>query len=716
MSYSQSSRALCLSAALASLGCPLLSWAQAPATAGNAVLEEVIVTATLRPTTLLNVPSSVTVIDSQTLSDAGQQHFQDVLGLVPNLNWAAGTARPRYFQIRGIGELDQYQGAPNPSVGFLVDDIDFSGLGGLATLFDVDQIEVLRDPQSTTFGANALAGLIKVKTKDPRPQFEFGGEAGVADYGTTSLGAVLGGPLNIGGSDSAFRVVAQHYRSDGFRTNDYQHRDDTNGLDEFTTRGKLRFDLGAWKLDLTGLYIDQDNGYDAWSIDNSFTTHSDYPGRDAQRTKALAANLKYDGWSNVALESITTYSAVDIVYSFDDDWGNNPLWLATTGYSPYNYYSDITRKRTTRTQEFRLSSKDTTPQAGRWGWIAGVYVRNLREDNSDVEFAQDVAYDPIGSASDLISRYDATNYSGYGQVEHDFTDATTLSLGMRFEHRDAIYEDTDTAHIPTSENLIGGNLSLVHRWSTTHASHIELARGYKAGGVNIGAEVPSDHRTFGAEYLWDLELGDRRDWMEGRVTSDISAFYMSRRNMQVSSSMQDPSNPASFIFITGNAARGENYGIEASGAYRLSMQWKLFGTASWLHTRFIDYQYVDSYTQELHVLDGRAQAHAPSYQFSLGADWHHPSGWMGRVDVTGKGSFYFETSSNAASSAYQLVNLKAGFEQRHWAAYAWAHNLFDRRYATRGFFFGDEPPDLTPKLYIQNGDPRQVGVTATLNF
>ena len=75
---------------------------------------------------------------------AGLQHFGDVLGLVPNLNWSAGTSRPRYFQLRGIGELEQFQGAPNSSVGFLIDDIDFSGIGMPATLFDVSQVEVLR--------------------------------------------------------------------------------------------------------------------------------------------------------------------------------------------------------------------------------------------------------------------------------------------------------------------------------------------------------------------------------------------------------------------------------------------------------------------------------------------------------------------------------------------------------------------------------------------
>jgi outer membrane receptor protein involved in Fe transport len=143
-----------------------------------AALDEVVVTATLRATPALEVPASVTVLDTATLQDAGQQHFEDVLALVPNMNWAGDTSRPRYFQLRGIGELEQYQGAPNPSVGFLIDDIDFSGLGSAATLFDVDQVEVLRGPQATRYGANALAGLIYVTSAQPEEQFDSRVELG----------------------------------------------------------------------------------------------------------------------------------------------------------------------------------------------------------------------------------------------------------------------------------------------------------------------------------------------------------------------------------------------------------------------------------------------------------------------------------------------------------------------------------------------------------
>src|SRR5688500_7177401 len=152
------------------------------------VLEEVIVTSTLREQRLVEVPLSISIVDQTTLRDLGRQHFEDVLTSVPNLHWAGGTSRPRFFQLRGIGEREQYEGAPNPSVGFLIDDIDFSGLGMAATLFDVDRVEVLRGPQGMRYGANALAGLIVLRSADPQDTFGMATEASFGDYGSQSLG------------------------------------------------------------------------------------------------------------------------------------------------------------------------------------------------------------------------------------------------------------------------------------------------------------------------------------------------------------------------------------------------------------------------------------------------------------------------------------------------------------------------------------------------
>jgi iron complex outermembrane receptor protein len=679
----------------------------------NATLEEAVVTATLRDEGLFNLPVSATVLDQQTLHGAGVQHVEDVLGLIPNLNWSAGTSRPRFYQLRGIGELDQYQGAPNPSVGFLIDDIDFSGIGMPATLFDVEQMEVLRGPQGTTYGANALGGLIKIRTRAPRPQFELSAEATGAEYNTQALGAVIGGPLGILESDSSFRLMAQKYESDGFRENVFLHRKSTNGYDELSTRAKARLDFNpSWRLDLTGLYVDQDNGYDAFSIDNSFITRSDRPGRDAQRSKAMEARLAYLGWSGMTVESISTYNAIDVHYSFDDDWGNNPFWADVANYSPYDYYSEFLRQRTVRSQEFRLSSNRGPSVAGKIDWVAGIYVLHLNETNSDLEFKHDLLFYPTPESPILYSDYRATNKAVYGQLDYSVTASTVFGVGARFENRSANYADSDNTAFAPSEDMLGGQLSVIHQFAPDHSVHATISRGYKAGGFNIGANVPKDQVEFSAEYLWNLEVGDRKVWLDDRLYTDVTLFYMRRTNQQVTSSTQlDPNDPSTFIFVTSNAAHGDNAGLESSATYRLAAEWQLLGSLAFLHTRYLGYQYVDPVSGELHDLRGRAQAHAPSYQYSLGLDWHRASGWHARVDATGMASFYFDTSHDQTSSARTLVNGRFGYETKTWSASLWGRNLFNTTYAVRGFYFGNEPPDFPNKLYIQRGDPRQIGVT-----
>ena len=122
-------------------------------------LEEVVV-AGFRQSTTLELDSSITVLNRETIESASLQHFEELIALVPNMNFSGDGARARYFQMRGIGELEQYEGAPNPSIGFIVDDIDLSGVGGISSVFDINQVEVLRGPQATRFGASALAGLV----------------------------------------------------------------------------------------------------------------------------------------------------------------------------------------------------------------------------------------------------------------------------------------------------------------------------------------------------------------------------------------------------------------------------------------------------------------------------------------------------------------------------------------------------------------------------
>lgn len=699
LSYSAFRKGLCVACAVA------LPVAVVPAAApGNAPepteLEEIVVTASLRPAGIGDFPVSTTVLDAGALEAAGLQHLQDVLGLVPNLSWSGGTSRPRYFQLRGVGELEQYQGAPNPSVGFLIDDIDFSGVGMPATSFDVGQVEVLRGPQGTRYGANALAGLINVRTRDARPERELHTEVTAGEDGMLSAGLVAGGALGSSGPrQGAWRVAVQQAESDGFRHNRYLDRNDTNGRDELTARAKLALEPAeGWQVGLTLLHAELDNGFDAFAPDNSFDTLSDRPGQDTQRSSGLALRID-GGLERATLRSTTAYADSDIVYSFDGDWGNDPYWGE---YAPYDYFSRYARERRTLSQDLRLIS-DSTARGQGFGWLVGVYALRLEEENRQRdEFAGELLR-PL-----LSTEYAATNAAAYGEAEWGLGGSLVLSAGLRVETRSADYDDSDGASFAPRDTMAGGHLSLSGDVGARSGWYVTASRGYKGGGFNIGLFVPDDRREFEPEYLWNLEAGLRHASDDGRLSAEVAVFQMWRESQQVATSFQlDPGDPLSYVFYTDNAARGRNAGLEAMLAWRPVDGLTLGATLGLLHTEYVGYEYGDR------DLDGREQAHAPGWQYSLSAEWNSSQGWMVRADLYGSDAFYFDASHDQQSDPYSLLNLKAGYASGRWSAYLWGRNVFDERYAVRGFYFGLEPPDFANTLYVQQGDPRQFGVTVT---
>jgi iron complex outermembrane recepter protein len=667
-------------------------------------LDEVVVTADLRGRELRQLPASATVLDSHTLEVAGVQHFQDVLALVPNLNWSAGTSRPRYFQLRGIGELSQWQGAPNPSVGFLIDGVDFSGVGMPATLADVERIEVLRGPQGTAYGANALAGLIAVNTRAPRREHDLSADVTFGDFGTRGASGVLGGP--VGKGESAWRLVAGNYRSDGFRRNSFLGRDDTNGYNESHARLRFRTQPSEdLRVDVTAMWADLDNGYDAFSIDNSRTTLSDKPGQDTQLARALAVRLDFSAESFDIINR-TSIGNSHSVYSFDGDWGNDQSWGT---HSPYDYFQRFERDRRTLSSDLRFVSKDSVDSGAAFAWLAGAYALRTEEDLRQHDIARDRVYGDYDVR--FSSDYRATNLAGYGQLEWRLGEADAIAVGARVEQRSADYLDSATAEFSPDETMLGGSVSLRHTFDDRRMAYLTLARGYKAGGFNIGDAVPPNRRTFDSETLHSLELGLRASSADGSLVADAALFYMRREDQQVQTGVQlEPNDPLTFVLYTDNAAAGENYGLEGT------LQWRPFESflvdlrAAILETRYIDYAIGER------RLDGREQSHAPQYQFDLGLEYRGASGWFARVDLDGLDDFYYDESHDERAPSRILTHLKAGVSGKHWRAEVWVRNLFDRYYSQRGFHFGNEPPEFIPTRYVQAGDPRHAGVTVKYTF
>jgi len=690
----------------------------APAPVEEPALGEVVVSATLlRDQALQLVPASVTVLSKEALAGGGQQHFQDVLALVPNLNWAGGTSRPRYLQIRGIGEREQYEGAPNTSVGLLIDDVDFSGIGMAATLFDVSQVEVLRGPQGTRLGANALAGIVSVRSSAPSMTPAFSIEATGADYSTGSVGFVGTGPVES--LRSSWRLAVQQYKSDGFRDDAFLGRDDTNNRDELTARFRWRTEISPdSRLDFTLLHANIDNGYDAWSIDNSWRSQADRPGVDTQRATAGSVRFTSTGSSGGTLTVIGAFADSDSVNSFDGDWGNEQLWAPYT----YDYFAWSGRDRRTGSLEARYASQEAV-SAGDIAWLVGVYGHNLREDGRDTSVGvyEDPFFPEFNGTLDefLSSRFRADTTAVFGQLDGLITDRLRWSAGLRGERRESRYRDAGfwqgdpdrNIDRKTSDDMVGGQLSLSYDLSQRTTAYASVSRGYKAGGFNLGA-VPPDRLQFRPEYLWNYEIGIKRLSADQRFYADATAFYSRRRDVQVRTGDQlVEGDPNSYVFFTDNASRGYNYGLEASARWQVTDRWDVSGSLGLLKTRYQDYD------QGGVMLPDREQATAPNYQAAINAGWMHPSGWVARVGVTALDNFYFDVPPNdTRSKAYALTNIQFGFQAERWSAMLWGRNVFNETYAIRGFFFGNEPPDFPEKQYIQRGDPRQVGVTFHYSF
>jgi iron complex outermembrane receptor protein len=663
-------------------------------------IDEIVVTADFRNRPVSDLAASVTVFDADQIEQRAVQHFEELINAVPNLSWSGDGHRARYFQIRGAGELEQYQGAPNPSVGFLIDDIDFSGIGTVATLFDMQQVEVLRGPQGTRYGANALAGLIYMHSTMPTADWSSKLQIMVADDDAYSAGLAFGGSLNS--SDSLMMRMSVHrYQSDGFRSNSYLGRDDTNGRDETTMRGRLRWLAGDhWQVDVAMLYADMDNGYDAFALDNSYNVLSDKPGKDAQRSSGASVKAEYSAWDNVSLTSITAIADSDIEFSYDADWGNTDSWAPVT----YDYISISERERQTLSQEFRFIGSQ---------WLAGVYAMRLQDDLST--FDRGDYYDPgydyaDGLNSTFASSYEATNIAVFGQYAFELSDATQLTIGLRSEHRSTRYDDSNDLREDPGETMLGGELSLSHNHSAALNSFITLSRGYKAGGFNLGV-VPDDRREFTEEGMWNIEAGVKSVWADSRLNVNASLFYARRDDQQVRTSFQiDPGDPTSFVFFTDNAARGDTLGFEAELRWLPSESWDFYAAIGLLDASF------EQFLTAQVDLSGRDQAHAPGSSIAFGGRYSHSSGLFARLDITLRDEFFYDVSHNEKSQAYELTNARIGYEAGNWSLQLWARNLFDEDYAVRGFFFGNEPPDFPPALYTRFGDPRQLGISFELDF
>ena len=660
-------------------------------------IEEVIVRGDFRDTVIAEVSSSVALIDPQSAL-ATVNHLEEVIGRAANVNYASGSSRARYFQIRGVGERGQFIEPINPSVGLIFDGVDLSGVGTVANLFDVGQVEILRGPQGTVYGANSLAGTINILSNDPTEQFLGFVEAEVGEYAARGLGLVLSGPIN---SKSGLRLSAKHYQQDGFIENVHLGVRDTNAKDERSIRLKyvIENNDSIYRINLGRLEVN--NGYDAFSLDNNRETLSDEPGMDDQDTTIFSVSINKDLADDLGLAFSAGLGKSDISYGYDEDW-------TFVGFDPWEYSSKdlYERKVDSLSYQLRLMSQgENNSKKTSFDWVAGIYGYH-----HDLDLMRSYTYLTEG----FTSSYEVDRFAVFGEISKKVVSDWVIRVGLRGEYLGMDYLDSSTLQYDPDDFLVGGRVLVERNLNPDRLVYFGMHRGYKSGGFNTDGSIDEDLRLFSSEGLWNFEIGYKGSFFDERLHMRAAIFRMKRNDIQIATSIvrERSDGSSEFIEYTGNAAEGFNQGLEFDLRLRAADRLFVDLSAGWLDTNFSSYQ---GYGER--VLAGRDQAHAPNYQFHAGAEYVLSSRWAFHLELEAKDSFFYSDSHDFESNSYELINLGLSFQGDRWEAKVWLKNVMDKEYYVRGYFFGNDPRQFyEPNLWTQLGYPRYYGLSLRASF
>lgn len=662
-------------------------------------IERVIVSGDFRQTTLDQLSASATILDQERLRSRQPSHIDSVLNSIPNVNFAAGASRGRFVQIRGIGERSQFAEPINPSVSFIVDEFDFSGLAAAGLIFDTKQLEVYRGPQATLYGTGALAGAVKLSSNDVGSDAPDYVEARIGNKESYRIEGATGDDIN---TDWGYRVALVHNRSDGFVENTFLNRSDTAKIDETALRFAVEGSVDErTTLALTYRWYDIDNGYDAFSLDNDNKTLSDEPGFDEHQTHAVSARST----TNTAAGDfilIATHASHNIAYGYDEDW-------TFTGFHPWGYtsFDAYYRDVETQTGEMRFVSSDSAALFdGMTDWTIGVFYKSTEE-----KLLRQYTY----LDSDFASEYTPTTTAIYAQTESRLNENLVLVAGLRVENYDFDYADNNQLTRAFDTTMVGGKVALQYTQGD-HFYYGSISRGYKGAGFNPDSRVNDNQRFFDEEYNWNYEVGVKGPLFTPDLIARAAIFYMDRKDTQVSDFdvITRDDGTAGFVDIIDNADLGTNKGAELELSWIASDAWQLDASVGYLSATFEGYTLADG----TEVSEQR-QAQSPKWTANLYSEYALTDNMLWRVDVDYKSEYRFSDGHDVTSPSTTLVNSEIVVLHGDWQTSLWVLNAFDREYYTRGFGgFSNDPRDeyAFDEPYYQIGNGRQFGVTVKYAF
>ncbi|MGK0234825.1 MAG: iron complex outermembrane receptor protein [Psychroserpens sp.] len=659
-------------------------------------LDEVIISANRRLQNIQKTAVSVSAISAKEVAQLQIKEFNELSSIAPNFNTFddGGTGIFTLISTRGISTIDV-----NPTVGVYVDDVPyFTSLAFPLSLSDVDKIEILRGPQGTLYGRNALAGVIKITSK--RPQNKLTGFATLS-YGNLNakeIGFGFGAPLVK--DKLFFRASGTINERDGFVKNEFNNTDLQNRK---SIDANFRFKYFANdRLTLGLLYNVQRRESNAYAFvtstpDNTFQdilentpyqVNFDTDVLQTAVTQNLAFNLKYD-FNTFSLDAITAYQVTD-QYSLDElDFSPLNIQSASKDSDYINF-----------SQEIRLASNGDT----KLNWTTGVFAYLNNESRIDTNInGSDIGlvipdFESIAPFSQIDTPdLERKGVALFGQATYDITDKLTFTGGLRFDYEevDASVARTHTTPAFTASsfsesanfNAISPKIAISYQANDKVFVFANAAKGFRPGGINTfvinGADAPFDPET-----TFNYEAGIKTNLFENRLQLNLTGFYISYENQQAFTVL-DLTN---FIIGVDNIGESRSYGLELESKWAATKGLTFNMNFGYLNTEILTYAPIDFQTGEENDLSGRNLPLSPEFNGNLNINYIKPLNKKlnleASVDYNYKSEFSFNFANDATQDAYGLLNSRIGITSKHVDFFLWGKNIADVTYFSYGYGVG----------------------------
>ncbi len=649
------------------------------------VLDDITVTANKMEEDIQRVPQSITVIDENVIEEKGLQSAMDIMDQIPNTlstaNHGAG------INFRG---LNASMFTSNNPVVMYVDGIPIVNRWGYNfSMANVESIEVLRGPQGTLYGKDAIGAVVNVITRDPGDTWAGKVKTEYGSWNTWKASVYANGPVM---ADKVYMGISGQYdRTDGWIRNEYpgmvedfgrKASYDLNGYLLATPNERLRM-----RLTFAHSYL-HDHGETAKALpngpslddfDRDMLKHQrlDVDPSVKHQTDGQSLVVSYD-FDSFKLESTTTHRVHTISDSvYDADFGDNPMFAGLIMLGD--------DELTTWSEELRVSSSNTSGLR----WVGGVYLEADNDKHGPRYGQQFPNFDPatmtyLGNY-EMLAESDSDAHTGavFGQVMVPLGESFEVTLGARYQRIEKdIY--LEMRYQPVGMTMPPMQiLDLEKTWNAflpkvgvswfiddSLTAYASFSQGYMPGGFNYFSSGGGlDENSFEPQRSTNYEVGVKAEHEQWRVNA--AAFYMDIEDIHIYKNIGT-------MYLADNADGAHSYGLELEGTWLPISGLELTASLSLMEAEYDGFDLGNNIDLKGEPIEG-----APNYGFLFSACYHHPGGLYGRADLRHVGEVnYYDSGAFTMRQAdpYTVVNMRAGWLYKDFDIFVYVNNATDEEY------------------------------------